>query len=157
MPLIEPGRKAPAFSLPDQSGRTHSLSQYAGRPLVLYFYPKDDTPGCTTEACNFNARLPDFSKVDAAVLGISVLDAASKAKFATKYKLSFPLLADEDHAVAEKYGAWQEKHMYGKAYMGVARVTYLVDATGKVAHRWDKVKVDGHAGEVLDELRKAPR
>ncbi len=154
MPLIEPGRKAPAFSLVDQSGRTHTLSQYAGRPLVLYFYPKDDTPGCTTEACSFNARLPDFSKIDAAVLGVSVLDSASKAKFAAKYTLTFPLLADEDHAVAEKYGAWQEKRMYGKAYMGVARVTYLIDASGKVARRWDKVKVDGHTDEVLDELRK---
>jgi peroxiredoxin Q/BCP len=149
MPLIEPGRKAPAFSLPDQAGRTHALKDYAGRPLVLYFYPKDDTPGCTAEACAFNDRLPDLSKVGAAVVGVSVLDVASKAKFAAKYGVTFPLLADADNAVAEKYGAWQEKRMYGKVYMGVARITYLIDASGTVARRWDKVKVDGHAAEVL--------
>jgi thioredoxin-dependent peroxiredoxin len=153
MPLIEPGQKAPAFSLTDQAGRKHALKDYAGRPLVLYFYPKDDTPGCTAEACAFNDRLPDLSKVDAAVLGVSVLDAASKAKFAAKYGLTFPLLADADNAVAEKYGAWQEKRMYGKVYMGVARTTYLIDASGTVARRWDKVKVEGHAADVIAAVR----
>jgi peroxiredoxin Q/BCP len=153
VPLIDEGKKAPAFSLPDQSGKTHSLKDYAGRPVVLYFYPKDDTPGCTSEACSFRDALPDFSKVKATVLGVSVLDSASKAKFATKHALNFPLLADEDHAVAEKYGAWQEKSMYGRKYMGVARMTYLIDAAGKVAKRWDKVSVSGHADEVLAALR----
>ena len=149
MALIEPGTKAPAFALPDQSGAVHTLSAYAGRPVVLYFYPKDDTSGCTKEACGFQAALPDFSKVDAAVFGISILDTKSKAKFASKYDLTFPLLADEDHAVAEEYGVWQEKSMYGRKYMGIARVTYLIDATGTVAQRWDSVKVETHAADVL--------
>jgi peroxiredoxin Q/BCP len=125
VPIIEVGQKAPAFSLPDQAGKTHSLKDYAGKPVVLYFYPKDDTPGCTTEACNFRDALPDFSKVKATILGVSVLDSASKARFAKKHALNFPLLADADHAVAERYGAWQEKSMYGRKYMGVARITYL--------------------------------
>ena len=152
MPLIEAGKKAPAFSLPDQAGKTHDLSEYAGRPVVLYFYPKDDTPGCTKEACSFQDNLPNFKKVKAAVLGISVLDTKSKAKFADKYHLTFPLLADPDHTVIDKYGAWQEKSMYGKKYMGVARITYLVDADGKVAKRWDKVDVASHADDVLEAL-----
>jgi peroxiredoxin Q/BCP len=153
VPLIDEGKKAPAFSLKDQDGETHSLKDYAGRPLVLYFYPKDDTPGCTTEACNFRDALPDFSKVKATVLGISVLGTDSKAKFAKKHHLNFPLLADEDHAVAEKYGAWQEKSMYGRKYMGVARITYLIDRDGTVAKRWDKVSVGSHADEVLAAVR----
>jgi peroxiredoxin Q/BCP len=155
MPLVEPGRKAPAFSLPDQDGKPHRLKDYAGRPLILYFYPKDDTPGCTKEACAFRDALPDFKKGKAAVLGVSVLDVASKARFARKHKLNFPLLADPDHEVAEKYGAWQKKSLYGRTYMGVARMTYLIGPDGKVAHRWDGVKVDGHAALVLhavDEL-----
>ena len=149
MPVIDEGQKAPAFSLPDQSGRIHSLKDYAGRPVVLYFYPKDDTPGCTTEACSFRDALPDFSKVKATILGVSVLDSDSKAKFAKKHSLNFPLLADADHAVADKYGVWQEKSMYGRKYMGVARITYLIDGSGKVAKRWDKVSVSKHADEVL--------
>ena len=154
MPLIDEGKKAPAFSLKDQDGKTHSLKDYAGRPLVLYFYPKDDTPGCTTEACSFRDALPDFSKVKATVLGVSVLDTGSKAKFAKKHGLNFPLLADEDHAVADKYGAWQEKSMYGRKYMGVARITYLIDADGKVARRWDKVSVGSHADDVLEAVKQ---
>lgn len=149
MPTIEPGHKASAFSLKDQSGKTHNLTDYAGRPLILYFYPKDDTPGCTKEACAFQDNLPHFGKSKAAVLGVSVLDEKSKAKFADKYSLTFPLLADPDHEVIEQYGAWQEKSMYGKKYMGVARITYLVGPDGKVVRRWDGVKVDGHAEEVL--------
>ena len=152
MPLIEPGKKAPAFALRDQSGKAHRLSDFAGRPLILYFYPKDDTPGCTKEACAFQASLPRFKSSKAAVLGISILDQASKAKFAKKYGLAFPLLADADHAVAEKYGVWQEKSNYGRKYMGIARTTYLIGADGKVQKRWDKVKVDGHADEVLAAL-----
>jgi peroxiredoxin Q/BCP len=152
MSLIEPGKKAPAFTLKDQSGRTHRLSDYAGRPVVLYFYPKDDTPGCTKEACAFRDALPRFKPSKAAVLGISILDEASKARFADKYGLNFPLLADAEHEVADKYGVWQKRSMYGRSFMGVARTTYLIDAAGKVARRWDKVKVDGHADEVLDAV-----
>jgi peroxiredoxin Q/BCP len=154
MPLIDPGKKAPAFSLKDQSGKTHTLAAYAGRPVILYFYPKDDTPGCTKEACAFQDNLPKFGKSKAAVLGVSVLDEESKGTFASKYSLTFPLLADADHEVIEKYGAWQEKSMYGRKYMGVARITYLIDGEGKVVKRWDGVKVDGHAEEVLAELRE---
>jgi peroxiredoxin Q/BCP len=149
MPLIEPGSKAPAFSLKDQQGKTHRLADYQGRPLVLYFYPKDDTPGCTKEACAFRDNLPKFKPTKAGVLGVSILDEASKARFADKYDLNFPLLADADHEIAEKYGVWQKRSMYGRSFMGVARTTYLIDANGKVARRWDKVKVDGHAEEVL--------
>ena len=152
MALIEPGKKAPAFTLKDQAGKTHKLADYAGRPLVLYFYPKDDTPGCTTETCAFQANLPKFKPSKAAVLGVSILDEASKAKFADKYGITFPLLADADHAVAEKYGVWQEKSNYGKKYMGIARTTYLIGPDGKVQKRWDRVKVDGHAEDVLAEI-----
>jgi len=154
MAVIEPGRKAPAFSLKDQAGQTHKLSDYAGQPVILYFYPKDDTPGCTKEACAFQDNLPRFGKSKAAILGVSVLDEESKAKFAAKYSLTFPLLADPDHEVIDEYGAWQEKSMYGKKYMGVARITYLIGPDGKVVKRWDGVKVDGHAEEVLAEVAK---
>jgi peroxiredoxin Q/BCP len=136
MPLIEPGKKAPAFALKDQTGKTHRLSEYAGRPVILYFYPKDDTPGCTKEACAFQESLPKFKTSKAAVLGVSILDEASKAKF------------------AKKYGVWQEKSQYGRTYMGIARTTYLIGPDGKVRKRWDKVKVDGHADEVLAALSK---
>ena len=134
MPLVEP------FSRPDQEGRTHRRKDYAGRPLILYFYPKDDTPGCTKEACAFRDALPDFKKGKAAVLGVSVLDTASKAKFARKHKLTFPLLADPEHEMADRYGAWQKKSLYGPT---------------TVARRWDSVKVAGHAADALravDEL-----
>ena len=154
MALIEPGTTAPAFSLPDQHGTIHPLSAYAGRPVVLFFYPKDDTSGCTKEACGFRDALPDFSKVDAVVFGVSILDTKSKAKFAAKYDLTFPLLADEDHAVSEAYGVWQEKRMYGRKYMGIARVTYLIDASGKVARRWEDVTVEEHAAEVLSAVNQ---
>jgi peroxiredoxin Q/BCP len=154
MPLVEPGKKAPAFNLKDQHGKTHRLADYAGRPLVLYFYPKDDTPGCTKEACAFRDTLPKFKASKAAVLGVSILDEASKAKFADKFDLNFPLLADEDHAAAEKYGVWQKKSMYGRSFMGIVRTTYLIDADGKVARRWDNVKVDGHADEVISAVNE---
>ena len=152
--MIDPGKKAPAFSLPDQEGKKHSLTDYEGQPVVLYFYPKDDTPGCTKESCAFQDNLPKFKKSKAAVLGVSVLNSASKAKFANKYGLEFPLLADEDHAVMEKYGVWQEKSMYGKKYMGVARTTYLIGPDGTVVKRWDGVKVDGHAEDVLAAVQQ---
>ena len=153
MSLIDEGKKAPAFTLKDQSGTPHSLSDYAGQPVVLYFYPKDDTPGCTTESCDFQARLPQFKKSKAVVLGMSILDEKSKAKFAGKHGLTFPLLADADHSVAEKYGVWQQKMRYGRKYMGIVRTTYLIGPDGKVAHRWDKVQVDRHADEVMDALK----
>jgi peroxiredoxin Q/BCP len=149
MPLVEVGRKAPAFSLKDQSGEARRLSDYAGRPVVLYFYPKDDTPGCTKQACAFTDNLPKFKSSKAAVLGVSILDEKSKAKFAGKYKIGFPLLADAEHEVSEKYGTWQKKSRYGRSYMGIVRTTFLIDGDGKVAKRWDNVKVDGHAEEVL--------
>ena len=153
MSLIDPGKKAPAFALTDQHGTTHRLSNYAGRPVVHYFYPKDDTPGCTKEACDFQSGLPRLKSSQAVVLGASILNEASKAKFAGKYDLTFPLLADEDHAVAEKYGVWQEKSRYGRTYLGIVRTTYLIDGAGKVARRWDHVKVDGHADEVVAAVK----
>ncbi len=152
MPLIEPGRKAPAFALKDQHGTVHRLSDYAGRPVILYFYPKDDTPGCTQQACEFEAQLKPLASKKAAVLGVSILDEKSKAKFAKKHGLTFPLLADPEHDVAEKYGVWQQKARYGLKYMGIVRTTYLIDADGTVAQRWDKVKVDGHIAEVATAL-----
>ncbi len=153
MPLIDPGKKAPAFTLKDQDGKTHRLADYDGRPLILYFYPKDDTPGCTAETCAFRDNLPAFKTEKAAVLGVSILDEASKAKFAAKFDVTFPLLADADHEVADTYGAWQERSMYGRKFMGVARTTYLIGPDGRVARRWDKVKVDGHAEDVLDAVK----
>jgi peroxiredoxin Q/BCP len=152
MPLIDPGKKAPAFSLNDQHHKSHKLADYAGRAVILYFYPKDDTPGCTKESCDFRDNLRQFNASKAAVFGISILDEESKAKFAEKYDLNFPLLADADHAVAEKYGVWQEKSLYGRKFMGIVRTTYLIGPDGKVAKRWDKVNVTGHVDEVLAAL-----
>ena len=153
MSVVEVGKKAPAFSLKDQSGEVRRLSDYAGRPVVLYFYPKDDTPGCTKEACSFTDNLPKFKSSKAAVLGVSILDEKSKAKFAGKYKIGFPLLADPEHEVSEKYGIWQKKSRYGRTYMGIVRTTYLIGADGKVARRWDNVKVEGHVEEVLETVK----
>ena len=159
-PPIEPGKKAPAFSLKDQLGTTHTLADYAGTPVVLFFYPKDMTSGCTDEACQFRDLSKDFAKAGAAVLGISILDEQSKKKFADTHSLGFPLLADkatDEHGkpapkIARKYGVWIEKSMYGKKYMGINRTTYLIGPDGKVARRWDKVKVPGHAQKVLDAI-----
>ncbi|MEM6553570.1 MAG: thioredoxin-dependent thiol peroxidase [Planctomycetota bacterium] len=153
--MIEVGKKAPAFNLEDQSGEKHRLSGYAGKWVVLYFYPKDDTSGCTKEACQFRDMEADFSGADAVVLGMSPDDVKSKAKFAGKHELNFPVLADPGAATCEKYGVWQEKSMYGKKYMGVVRTTYLIDPKGKVVQRWDKVKVPGHAEAVLEALGEA--
>ena len=154
--MIEPGKKVPAFTLKDQNGKSHSLTDYAGRPVVLYFYPKDDTPGCTKETCDFRDHLPRFKTAKAAVFGVSILDEASKARFAAKHQLTFPLLADADHAVAEKYGVWQKKSMYGRSFMGLARTTYLIGGDGKVVKRWDNVKVSGHADAVLEAVNVLP-
>jgi peroxiredoxin Q/BCP len=155
MALIDEGKKAPAFTLKDQDGKTQRLSDFAGRPVVLYFYPKDDTPGCTKETCAFRDNLPKFKSSKAAVLGISILDEKSKARFAKKYDVTFPLLADPDHEVAEKYGVWQKKSLYGRSFMGIARTTYLIGGDGKIIKRWDNVKVDGHAEDVLSALGEA--
>ena len=152
MPLIESGKKAPAFALKDQHGDTHRLADYTGRSVILYFYPKDDTPGCTKESCDFQSSLSNLKPRNTAVLGVSVLDEKSKAKFADKYGLTFPLLADADHEVAEKYGVWQKKSRYGHSYVGIVRTTYLSGPDGKVIERWDNVKVDGHADAVAVAL-----
>ena len=152
MPLIEPGKKAPVFALTDQHGTTHRLADYAGRSLIVYFYPKDDTPGCTKESCDFQSSLPTLKPRNAAVVGISILDETSKAKFADKYGLTFPLLADADHEVAEAYGVWQKKSRYGRSYVGIVRTTYLIGPDGTVIERWDNVKVDGHAEAVAAAL-----
>lgn len=149
---IEAGKKAPAFTLTADDGAKVRLAELAGSPVVLYFYPKDDTPGCTREACAFRDQKAKLKKSGAVVLGVSPDDVESHVKFRDKYKLNFPLLADPDHKVAEKYGAWREKNMYGKKSMGIQRSTYLIDSAGKVAKVWKRVKVDGHDQQVLDAL-----
>ncbi|MEM1355990.1 MAG: thioredoxin-dependent thiol peroxidase [Planctomycetota bacterium] len=150
--LVEPGKAAPAFNLADQEGNKHRLSSFKGSWVVLYFYPKDDTPGCTTQACQFRDASEQLKQRGAVVLGISPDDTKSKTKFATKHGLNFPVLADEGAQVCTKYGVWQEKSMYGRTYLGVVRTTYLIDPKGKVARRFDKVKVKQHAQDVLSAL-----
>ncbi|MEM6504710.1 MAG: thioredoxin-dependent thiol peroxidase [Planctomycetota bacterium] len=153
--MIQPGKAAPAFHLADQDGNKHRLSQYKGKWVVLYFYPKDNTPGCTTQACGFRDAETQLRAQGAVVLGISPDDEKSKAKFAGKFDLNFPVLADVGAKTCEKYGVWQEKSMYGKTYMGVVRTTFLIDPNGKVAQRFDKVKVKGHTEAVLEALEAA--
>ena len=153
--MIEVGNKAPAFNLQDQNGESHRLSNYLGQYVVLYFYPKDDTPGCTKEACQFRDDYSKFKSLNAVVMGVSPQDVDSKVKFASKYDLGFAVLADDQAKVCEKYGVWQEKSMYGRTYMGVVRTTYLIDPIGKVIHRWDKVKVAGHSKEVIGVIKSA--
>jgi peroxiredoxin Q/BCP len=151
---IEAGQKAPAFTLTGDDGSKVRLADLAGGPVVLYFYPKDDTPGCTKEACAFRDLAADMKKLGAKVFGVSPDDVESHAAFRDKYKLNFPLLADVDHKLAEKYGAWREKNMYGKKSMGVQRSTFLIDAAGKVAKVWKRVQVDGHDQQVLAALKE---
>jgi peroxiredoxin Q/BCP len=151
--MLEEGTPAPDFELESDEGSTVRLTDLRGKPVVLYFYPKDDTSGCTKEACAFQERLPRFDTGRVAVLGVSILDEASKARFADKYDLTFPLLADKDHAIAEKYGVWQKKSLYGRSFMGNVRTTFLIDRDGKVAKRWDNVKVDGHADAVFEAAK----
>ncbi len=151
---VEEGKKAPAFTLKTDDGETVRLSDLAGKPVVLYFYPKDDTPGCTKEACAFRDRSEELKKLGAHLLGVSPDSAESHAKFREKFQLNFPLLVDSDHKVAEKYGAWREKNMYGKKSMGIQRSTFLIDAEGRIAKVWQKVQVDGHDQQVLDALRE---
>ncbi len=150
--MPEAGKKAPAFTLPGSGGKPVKLSDFKGKRVVLYFYPKDDTPGCTTEAKEFQAAAADFEAANAVVLGVSPDGVEKHCKFAEKYGLGFELLADTEHAVAEKYGVWVEKSMYGKKYMGMQRATFLIDEQGKVAQVWPKVKPAGHAKQVLDAL-----
>lgn len=145
---MEAGTKAPAFSLKDANGKTVKLSDFKGKYVVLYFYPKDNTPGCTTEACDFRDEHSALQKAGAVVLGVSPDGAASHQKFASKYELPFPLLVDEDHAVAEKYGAWGEKSLYGRKFMGIIRSTFLIGPDQKIVKAWPKVKVAGHVDEV---------
>lgn len=149
------GDRAPAFDLPAYPEGRCKLSQYKGKQnVVLYFYPRDDTPGCTTEACEFRDDIGQFADAETVVLGVSTDSVESHRKFSTKFSLPFPLLADEDHEVAEKYGVWVEKNMYGKKSMGIQRATFLIDRQGKVAAVWPKVKVDGHVAEVAEALKE---
>jgi peroxiredoxin Q/BCP len=148
------GAPAPDFSAPDQDGVVRSLSEFRGRPLVLYFYPKDMTPGCTTEACDFRDNLARIARHGAAVVGISADSVARHRKFADKEGLSFPLLADEDRTIVEAYGVWKEKTLYGRKFMGIERTTYVVDADGRIAHVFEKVKVKGHVDAVIDVLER---
>ena len=148
------GEPAPDFALADETGATVRLADLRGRRAVLYFYPKDDTPGCTKEACAFRDRQSELQALGLKVYGISPDDVASHVKFRDKFQLNFPLLADPDHAVAEMFGAWREKNMYGKKSMGVARSTFLIDAQGVIHKAWKAVKVDGHDEAVLKAARE---
>ena len=152
MAKLETGAKAPAFTLLDADGNKVSLSDFAGQKVVVYFYPRDDTPGCTKEACQFNDNLAQFRKLKVPVIGISPDKQASHERFRDKFSLKFPLLSDPDHTVMAKYGAWGEKMMYGKPTTGVIRSTFLIDEKGKVARAWYGVKADGHAAKVLEEV-----
>lgn len=157
MPIPEVGSKAPAFKLPASTGKSIALKDFSGanaKNVVLYFYPRDDTPGCTKEACGFRDEISQFESADTVVLGVSTDTIDSHHKFIKKFSLPFPLLADEDHAIAEKYGVWVEKNMYGKTSMGIQRATFLIDKAGKIAAVWPKVKVDGHISEVAAKLNE---
>jgi peroxiredoxin Q/BCP len=152
--MLKPGTKAPAFSLPTDDGSTVALKDLKGRKVILYFYPKDDTSGCTTEACEFRDSWKSVQKAGAVVLGVSPDPVTAHLKFRKKYSLPFPLLADTEHAVAEAYGAWGEKSMYGKKYFGILRSTFIIDEGGRVVKVFEKVKPKGHAGEVLAALEE---
>jgi len=149
--MIEKGSMAPDFTLASDEGGDVTLSALRGKKVVLYFYPKDDTPGCTVQACDFRDATPAFEKLDAVVLGVSPDSVESHGKFRGKFGLTFPLLADEDHVVSEAYGVWKERSMYGRKFMGVERSTFLIDEQGCVAEVWRKVKPKGHA-EMLEEV-----
>jgi peroxiredoxin Q/BCP len=150
---IDAGSNAPDFTLPTDGGGSLTLSALKGRKVILYFYPKDDTPGCTTEACAFQAALPNFSGANAVIIGVSKDDPKSHDKFKTKYSLAFTLVSDTDGKVCEDFGVWVEKVNYGKKYMGIERSTFLIDEKGVVQKIWRKVKVDGHDTEVLDAVK----
>ncbi|WP_421875373.1 thioredoxin-dependent thiol peroxidase [Pacificispira sp.] len=150
---VNEGDTAPDFTMPTDGGGTVRLSDLKGKPVILYFYPKDDTPGCTKEACGFRDSLPDFSGAGATVIGVSKDTVAKHDKFKAKYDLTFPLASDEDGAVCEAYGTWVEKSMYGRKYMGIDRATFLIDGDGKLAKIWRKVKVPGHVEDVLAAVK----
>ncbi len=152
--MIQEKDKAPDFTVKTDEGSDLELSALRGRPVVLYFYPKDDTPGCTVEACELRDAFPRFKKSDAVILGVSPDDVKSHQKFKRKFELPFTLLADTDHAIAERYGVWVEKSMYGKQYWGIQRATFIIDADGTVAKIFPKVKPEGHAAEVEAEIGK---
>jgi thioredoxin-dependent peroxiredoxin len=152
--MLKAGDQAPRFTLAADDGRTVRLEDLAGRPVALYFYPKDDTPGCTKEACSFRDAWDDIQATGAVVLGVSPDSRSSHEKFRTKYRLPFPLLSDPDHAVAEAYGAWGEKSMYGRTYEGVLRTTFLIDGAGVVRRVFEKVRPEGHADEVLAAVQQ---
>ncbi len=152
--MLDVGDKAPAFSLPDQSETIHKLSDYKGKWLLIYFYPKDDTPGCTKEACGIRDNFPTFKKMNAVVFGVSKDSPAKHQKFIDKYELPFTLLADESTEMIQAYGAWKEKSMYGKTFMGINRISYIVDPDGKIAKVYPKVKPAEHAQEVLEDLQE---
>lgn len=147
------GDAAPDFTLPTDGGGSLTLSDLRGKPVVLYFYPKDDTPGCTTEACDFRDAAPDFSGVDAVVIGISKDSVARHDKFKAKHGLTFPLASDAEGDVCERFGVWKEKKLYGKTFMGIERSTFLIAPDGTVARIWPKVKVKGHAADVLEAVK----
>ncbi len=151
---LEPGAKAPDFTLPTDGGGTVSLAKLKGKRVVLYFYPKDDTTGCTAEACGFRDIFPNFRKADAVVIGVSRDSAASHDKFKKKYQLPFTLAADTEGKVTEKYAVWDEKSMYGRKYMGIERATFLIDEKGVIRNVWHKVKVTGHVDEVMTALKE---
>ena len=147
------GQKAPDFSVKDDSGKTVKLSDLKGKKVVLYFYPKDDTPGCTKEACNFRDSIDSIKKLGAVVLGVSADSAESHQKFKKKFDLNFPLLADTDRKVIEAYEVWKEKSMYGRKYMGIERTTFIIGKDGKISHIFPKVKVAEHSDEVIEALK----
>ena len=151
---VEAGKKAPDFTLPADDGSKVKLSRLRGKPVVLYFYPRDNTPGCTREACSFRDRKGQLAKLGAAVLGVSTDSVESHEKFRDKFELNFPLLADTEHKVAEKYGAWREKTRFGKTSMGIQRSTFIIDADGVVQKLWKSVKPDGHDEQVLAALKE---
>ena len=153
MAKLEAGKKAPAFTLINQDGAKVSLKDFAGQRVVLYFYPADDTPGCTTEACQFNDELKAFAKLDSVVLGVSPNNEASHIKFREKYGLKFNLLCDPDKKMMEKYGAYGEKILYGKTVIGVIRSTFIIGPTGTIERTWYSVKTNGHAAKVLEALQ----
>ena len=150
--MLEVGTKAPDFTLPDQNGNMHSLSEYRGKKVILYFYPKDNTAGCTKQACGFAERYPQFTEKGAVVLGVSKDSVASHKKFEEKYGLPFTLLADPELVAIQAYDVWQEKKNYGKTYMGVVRTTYLIDENGKIIKAFDKVKAADNPEQMLGEL-----
>jgi peroxiredoxin Q/BCP len=151
--MISEGSRAPAFRLPDQNNKIHDLKEYAGKWLVLYFYPKDLTPGCTTEACDFRDSFSVFKTKNIAILGVSKDSVSKHAKFARKYDLPFPLLSDENNTVCEDYGVWQEKSLYGKKYMGIMRTTFIIGPGGKIVRIYPKVDVKKHINEIIQDLQ----